>query len=229
MRVAVLYSGGKDSNLAAYRAFRAGHDLAVLITVVPHRQDSWMFHRPNVEHTWVQADCMGIGLELLSVSGEKEVEVKEMEQQLVPLVERYDLEALCTGAIASRYQKERVEALCSSLGIAELSPLWGADEESLIWEMLGLGFEIYFTSVSAEGLGKEWLGSQLDEARLQSLLRLRERSCINISGEGGEYETFVVDMPLFRRRIRVIKASTRWARNAGTWDIQRLEVVEKVG
>jgi len=163
----------------------------------------------------------------LAVSGEKEAEVQELQRQIIPLKGRLGFEALCTGAIASRYQRERVTRLCGELGLAELSPLWGVPEESLLRQLLGLGFEVYFSSVSAEGLGRDWLGSRLDEQRIQSLLRLKDRYCINASGEGGEYETFVCDSPLFRKRIRVIEAEANWAHNSGTWGIKRLETVEK--
>lgn len=227
MRVAVLYSGGKDSNLAAYYMLQAGHNIVALITAVPLRQDSWMFHHPNVEHAGVQAGCMGVRWERLTVSGKKEVEVQELQRQIITLKERLGFEALCTGAIASRYQRERVASLCSKLELTELSPLWGLQEESLLRELLSLGFEVYFSSVSAEGLGSEWLGSRLDEQRVQSLLRLKERYRINASGEGGEYETFVCDSPLFRKRIRVIEAESSWTHNSGTWNIKRLETVEK--
>jgi asparagine synthase (glutamine-hydrolysing) len=227
MRVAVLYSGGKDSNLAAYHTLQAGHNIVALITAVPLRQDSWMFHHPNVEHAGIQAGCMGVRWERLAVSGEKEVEVQELQRQIIPLKEKLGFEAICTGAIASRYQRERVVRLCGELGLAELSPLWGLQEESLLRELLFLGFEVYFSSVSAEGLGRDWLGSRLDEQRVQSLLRVKERYGINASGEGGEYETFVCDSPLFRRRIRVIEAEASWVHNSGTWDIKRLETVEK--
>jgi ABC transporter with metal-binding/Fe-S-binding domain ATP-binding protein len=227
MRVAVLYSGGKDSNLAAYRASKSGHDIVALITAVPFRQDSWMFHHPNVEHALVQAQCMGVGWERLPVSGEKEVEVKELQQKIALLKGKLALDAICTGAIASRYQRERVATLCSELGLAEFSPLWGEQEESLLKELLSLGFEVYFSSVSAEGLGREWLGSRLDEERIKSLLGLNRRYGINVSGEGGEYETFVCDSPLFQKRIRVIEAEASWAHNSGTWIIKRLETMEK--
>jgi len=227
MKVAVLYSGGKDSTLATYRAYRTGHEVVALITVVPRRQDSWMFHHPNTEHAGTQATCMGLPWVRVGLSGEKESEVGELQRQIQPLIGTLGAEAICTGAIASRYQRERVARMCSELGLAELSPLWGEPEGSLLDELLDLGFEVYFSSVSAEGLGRDWLGARLDRARVQSLLGLKERYGLNASGEGGEYETFVCDSPLFRKRIKVVEAEVVWGRNSGTWNIRRLEMVEK--
>jgi diphthine-ammonia ligase len=227
MKVAVLYSGGKDSNLAALRACKAGHEIVALISATPARQDSWMFHHPNVEYARIQAACMGIRWAKAEVSGEKESEVEELQRQIPVLIEGLGVGALCTGAIASRYQRERVARVCRELGLYELSPLWDEPEESLLNELLDLGFEVYFSSVSAEGLGRSWLGARLDRERVQSLLRLKEKYRINASGEGGEYETFVCDSPLFKKRIKVVEADVVWARNSGTWNIKQLETVEK--
>ena len=227
MRVAILYSGGKDSNLATLRIHRAGHEVVALVSVIAKRSDSWMFHIPNVELTKIQADCMGIPWERGAVSGEKEVEVQELSSTLSRLKDKWNIEGIGTGAIASRYQRERVDQICKNLGLEELSPLWGAPEEALLREILGLGFEVYFASVSAEGLGRDWLGSQLDKDRVRSLLKLKEKYGINASGEGGEYETFVCDSPLFKKKIKILEAETSWHHNAGTWSIKKFEVVNK--
>lgn len=227
MRVAILYSGGKDSTLSTYRILRAGHEIVALISVISRRNDSWMFHIPNVELTKVQAECMGIQWERVEVSGEKEVEVRELQSAISLMKGRLGIEALGTGAIASRYQKERVGSICRSMGLGEISPLWGSPEDALLRELLDLRFEIYFTSVSAEGLGRDWLGSRLGESRMASLLMLKGKYGINASGEGGEYETFVCDSPLFKRRIRVLESETIWQHNSGTWEIKKFETIEK--
>ncbi|MBM5805020.1 MAG: diphthine--ammonia ligase [Candidatus Verstraetearchaeota archaeon] len=227
MRVAILYSGGKDSNLATLRIHRAGHAVVALVSVIVNRPDSWMFHIPNVGLTNVQAGCMGIPWERAMVSGEKEVEVQELCSILSRLKDKWNIEGIGTGAIASRYQRERVGQICKRLDLEELSPLWGAPEGVLLGELLDLGFEVYFTSVSAEGLGRDWLGSRLDEDRVSSLLRLKGRYGINASGEGGEYETFVCDSPLFKKKIRILEAETSWHHNAGTWTIRKFKVANK--
>ncbi|MBC7120132.1 MAG: diphthine--ammonia ligase [Candidatus Methanosuratus sp.] len=227
MRVAVLYSGGKDSNLAACRVKSEGHKIACLISASPVRADSYMFHVPNVSFTRFQAECIGVPWREIRVSGIKEAEVSELAEALPEIADAHGIEAIATGAIASRYQKERVDLVCEEAGLAHISPLWQQDEEVLIREMIGLGFEVYFTSVSAEGFDPGWIGRRLDLSALEDLLRLRERYGINISGEGGEYETFVCNMPLFRRRIRITSAQKVWRRNLGHMEITGVELVEK--
>ncbi|MBC7112967.1 MAG: diphthine--ammonia ligase, partial [Candidatus Methanomethyliales bacterium] len=217
MRLAVLYSGGKDSNLALYRLLREGHEIASLLTVIPAKPDSWMFHRPNVEFAGLQAECMHFPWLSLRVSGEKEKEVTELIPALSRLKDQLKIEGIATGAISSNYQKSRVEKLCNTLGLKTISPLWGTPELELLSEILNLKFETYFTSVSAEGLDEEWLGKLLDWNRVERLLKLKEKYGLNPSGEGGEYETFVCDSPLFKRKLKVVEAETTWHHNSGTW------------
>ncbi len=227
MRLVVLYSGGKDSNLALYRLLKEGHEIISLLTTIPSRSDSWMFHRPNVELTKIQAECMDLPWQGCEVSGEKEKEVYELIPMLSLIKSRCDIDGIASGAIASRYQKDRVEKLCNFMDLKAVSPLWGKSEADLLAEILNLKFEVYFTSVSAEGLDMEWLGKVLDWDRANRLLKLREKYGLNPSGEGGEYDTFVCDSPLFKKKIRVIEAETFWYHNSGTWNIKRLELLEK--
>ncbi|MDI9644503.1 MAG: diphthine--ammonia ligase [Candidatus Verstraetearchaeota archaeon] len=227
MRVAVLFSGGKDSSLCIWRLKSMGHEVACLVSAIPRRDDSYMFHIPNVSLTRVQAGCMCIPWEGIPVSGEKEVEVSELAAAIPALQAQHGFDAMAAGAIASRYQRERIEALCASSGLRAVFPMWQEDEESLLREICALGFEVYFTSVAAEGLGPEWLGRRLDLRAVRDLLRLRERFRINVSGEGGEYETFVSDMPLFQRRINVTTAEFSWVRSSGTMRITGFALEEK--
>ena len=227
MKIAMLFSGGKDSNLALYRLVKSGHEVAALVTALPSRSDSWMFHYPNAHLASAQAECLGIPWESIRVSGEEGIEVEELERGIEAIKRRREIEALGTGAIASRYQRSRIAEVCSRLGLECASPLWGEDEESLLRELIGLNFEVYFASVSAEGLTREWLGRRLDQGALASLLSIKDRYKINISGEGGEYETFVADSPLFRRKIRITAASPSWSRNWGVWEISGYEIVKK--
>ncbi len=227
MRVAVLYSGGKDSNLAAWRAKSDGHELVCLISASPIRADSYMFHVPNIKLARYQARSIGVPWIEIEVSGSKELEVSELAEALPGIAESQRIDAIVSGAIASRYQKERVDKACQKAGLLHLHPLWQQDEESMIREMLGLGFETYFVSVSAEGLGQEWLGRRLDLDALRDLLRLRSKHGINVSGEGGEYETFVCDMPLFRDRIMITSTRKSWQRTSGSIEITGFQLVRK--
>ena len=106
MRVAVLYTGGKDSHYALLKALDQVHDVVCLITVVARREDSYMFHTVNVKWSLLHGEAMGTPQHLVEVSGEKEREVEELALHMERLVQRCQLEGLVTGAVASTYQKK---------------------------------------------------------------------------------------------------------------------------
>lgn len=225
MRVVVLYSGGKDSNLALYYLMVNGYEVDSLLTVIPKKFDSWMFHKPNVELAKIQAECVGLNWKYLEVSGEKDMELQELKDFLSSM---RNIDGIATGVIASKYQKEKIVDICESLGFKSIFPLWGKSELSLLNEIISLNFEVYFSSVSAEGLGKEWLGRKLDFESIKLLMKIREKYGINLSGEGGEYETFVCDSPLFKMKIKVLESETIWKRNYGYWIIKKYSLLPKI-
>jgi uncharacterized protein (TIGR00290 family) len=87
-------------------------------------------------------------------------------------------------------------------------------------EEIAAGMEIIVTSVSAEGLGEEWLGRRLDERAVEELLSLSKKFGFNPAGEGGEYETLVLNAPFFRHRLEVREVKREWQKTRG---VLRLE------
>jgi ABC transporter with metal-binding/Fe-S-binding domain ATP-binding protein len=214
--IGVLVSGGKDSTFALKWILDCGHPSLLLISALPEREDSWMFHTPNLSLIDKFAECVGLPLLKIRVSGEREKEVEE----LVSALRGLDLEVLVSGAIASSYQKKRIDALCLSLGIKHLAPLWGRDPVEVLREEIESGMEIIVTSVSAEGLGEEWLGKRLDKKTMEELLSLSKKFGFNPAGEGGEYETLVLNAPFFKHRLEVREVKREWQ---GTRGVLRLE------
>ncbi|MEM2450632.1 MAG: TIGR00289 family protein [Nitrososphaerota archaeon] len=225
LKVAALFSGGKDSIYAVYRALLEGNSVEYLVTVVTSNPNSWMFHRINVEMTRYQADAIGIKQIMVPSMGIKEKEVEDLKVALKGLS---DVEGLVSGVIASRYQRSRIEKICDELGLKCIAPLWGMEPERLLREQYALRFETIVTSVSAEGLDKSWLGRKLDEAAIEELRRLNEKFGINMCFEGGEGETFVLDCPIFRKKLRVKEAVKKWFGDWGVYEILSLECVDKV-
>jgi predicted ATP pyrophosphatase (TIGR00289 family) len=108
-----------------------------------------------------------------------------------------------------------------------LAPLWGRQPAEVLKEAISSGFEIVITSVAAEGFDESWLGRRLDESCCRELLKLCERFGIDPVGEGGEYETFVTDGPLFKKRIRILKAKRKWEGTRGHYLIEQATLEEK--
>lgn len=224
MRVAVLVSGGKDSALALHRALEEDFEVECLVTMVPQREDSWMFHFPDVGLVRLFAEAAGFRLVVGETVGVKEEELKDLERVLGGL----DVEGVVCGAVASGYQRGRVEGVCGRLGLVSVCPLWGEDEVGLLRELVGLGFEVVVSRVAALGLGVEWLGRRLDEDAIGELVALNRRFGVSVVGEGGEYETLVLDAPFFReKRIELVEVERVWEGQSGYLKVKKARLVDK--
>ena len=141
--------------------------------------------------------------------------------------EAFGLEGVCTGALASVYQKSRVERVCKDLDLECISPLWGTDAEQYLRQLVKDGFVVMVVSVSALGLDRRWLGRVLDDAAIDELVALSRKFRFHPGLEGGEGETFVLDCPLFRATVEVGRAETRWKGDSGTYEILDARLVPK--
>lgn len=209
MKVAVLYSGGKDSCAALHRARHDGHAIECLVGVVPESRDSFMYHVPGTEIMDLFPDALGE--RLVKVAAPQTDELRPLKNALAGL----DIGGVVSGAVRSEFQKLRLDRICGELGVEHLAPFWHADPERHIRDILAAGFEVIFTGVAAEGLGEDWLGRKFDEKALGDLLSLRGRVGINLEGEGGEYETLAVFGPTHKRRIVLDEFSRDWRRDSG--------------
>ncbi|CAD5244832.1 diphthine--ammonia ligase [Thermococcus camini] len=206
MRVAVLYSGGKDSNYALYWALRQGFEVRYLVSMVSESDESYMYHVPNIHLTELQAKAIGIPLVKGFTSGEKEKEVEEMKAVL----EGLKIDGVVAGALASEYQKKRVDRVAKELGIESFAPAWHRDPIEYMCEIISI-FDVVMVGTAAYGLDESWLGRRIDEKALEELVKLHEKYKIHVAGEGGEFETFVRDAPFFRARIVFDEVEKKWS------------------
>ena len=107
------------------------------------------------------------------------------------------------------------------------APLWKKNSEKILRNLIELGYEAIITSVKADGFSEEWLGRKIDESCLSDLLKLNEKYGIHLMGEGGEYETFVLDGPIFHQKIEILKARKIWEGIRGELKIEEVKLVEK--
>jgi len=201
-----LFSGGKDSLYATYLAIKEGHEVACLLSLEPERDDSYMFHVPNISLTSFQAEAMGIPLVKKTVKGEKEKEVEELDVIVGEFVKNKEIDGIITGAIESNYQRERVQKIADHYGIFHYAPLWKTDTNGYMEALIKNGFKVIIVSVSALGLDESFLGRVIDLEILEKLKNLNKKYGVHIAGEGGEYETFVVDAPIFKKKLIIEKS-----------------------
>ena len=223
MDLAALVSGGKDSIFALYKAQKMGHNIKVLLTMIPKRSDSYMFHFPNINLTKYVSEALEIPIVTGKTSGVKE---KELED-LMLLLSSIEVDGVVTGAIQSSYQKKRIDKICKELGLKSISPLWHQEPIEIMRELLDLKFNIIFVGIFAFGLDQSWLGKEITRKRLKELVELNKKYQISLVGEGGEYESFVLDAPIFKKSIKIIKSEIKLDNDSGVFEIKEVELVAK--
>ncbi len=223
VQVAALFSGGKDSTYAAYVASQRGWDVTHLLSVLPEDRDSMLFHTPNLHMTSLQAEAMGLPLVQETAQAGEEGELDALRR----VFRKVPVDGVVVGAIASDYQHERVNRVADEVGLRVFAPLWRHDPRRLVLDYLSAGFEIVFSSVSAEGLDASWLGRRWDDRVVADLLRLQEIHGVHPCGEGGEFETLVLGAPLFQRRIEILRALPDWHGSAGIWRVEEARLAPK--
>jgi len=223
MRLASLFTGGKDSTYATRLTEKGGDEVAHLVTMIPRRVDSWMFHTVNIHLSGMVAEALGIDHVVGTTEGEKERELEDLRETLAGL----DVDGVVSGAIASSYQRSRVDGICDELGFEHRVPLWGRGGRALLEEMLSEGLVIVVTAVAALGLDSLWLGRVLDDAAVEELAGLNRRFGVDVCGDGGELETLVLDAPWFRRRLEITKATTMWDGISGRYQVEEARLFSK--
>ncbi len=223
MRAACLFSGGKDSTYSVYVAMQRGWEVASLLTIRPADPESMMFHVPNLSVTALQAEAMGLPLLEETAKPGEEGELDALRQ----VFRRAQADGIVVGAIASDYQYSRVNRIAAELGLRTFAPLWRQDPERLVHDFLAAGLRIVFSSVSADGFDASWLGRAWGGATVTELLRLHRTRGIHPCGEGGEFETLVLDAPFFKKAIEVLEATPLWRGTSGVWRVDRAQLVAK--
>jgi ABC transporter with metal-binding/Fe-S-binding domain ATP-binding protein len=203
MKLASLFSGGKDSVYSTYLAKQEGHEIVCLISIFSENKESFMFHTPSISKVEKQAEVIGIPLLIWKTKGEKEKELIDLKNAIKKAVKVYEIEGIVTGAIQSVYQASRIQKICDDLGIKCINPLWQKDEEKYLEELINSGFEVIIVGVFAYPLNESWLGRKIDSRFIKEIIELNRKYKIHVAGEGGEFESFVLNCPLFSKCLKV--------------------------
>ncbi len=220
MKLGVLFSGGKDSCYAMYKAMEVD-DVVCLISILSENPESYMFHTPNIGLTKLQAEAVGLPLLQRTTKGAKEEELEDLKAAISEASKRFGIEGVVTGAVKSVYQSERMQRICDELGLECVNPLWHMDEKKLLEELLEKGFKVMISGVFAYPLGSKWLGRIIDRTAMEELVGLREKYDISPVGEGGEIETTVLDAPFFRKALEVTGSRVQWEGDSGWLEVRK--------
>jgi len=222
MTVSALVSGGKDSIYSAYLADTQGWPVDELVTIVPADPDAMMFHTPNLGCVALQAEAWGKRHRRVPVAGTGETaELDALRSAL-----EGDWGPVVAGAVESSYQWARLLRVAEEVGRRVYVPLWRKDPARVVREEIAAGLDIRLVHLAAEPLTPELLGRRLEAGLLDELERRgREVRPVNVAGEGGEFETLVVDAPFFRRRLELDQVATTVTRSTATLSVTRSHLV----
>jgi diphthine-ammonia ligase len=224
MTVTALVSGGKDSIYAAHLADTQGRTVDELVVLRPEDPNSMMFHSPNLDLVELQASAWDKRYRSVPVPGPRE------EDELAALERALSNGPgwVVAGAIQSSYQWARLLRVAARVGRPLYTPLWRKEPGRVVREEIAAGLDIRLVHLAAETLDSDLLGRRLDLALLQELER---RSATvrrtNVAGEGGEYETAVVDAPFFASRIELSEAVRTVGPSSSRLEVRAARLVEK--
>jgi diphthine-ammonia ligase len=222
MKVVALWSGGKDSSLACYKAMKDAHDVALIVTFI--------WERPSLAHS----------LSLIKLQSEAcrkplfEAKVKEpyfdaYRETISELSKEYGIEAVVTGDISyvDSFHGNWIDDVCNGTGVEVIKPLWGLNRSRILEELITNGFKIIFTCAKQPWFTEEWLGRTLDRQCVKDLRELNEKYGVDMCGEMGEYHTMTLDAPMFSKTVQISEFKRRKIDNAFILEPIRLSLAAK--
>jgi ABC transporter with metal-binding/Fe-S-binding domain ATP-binding protein len=227
MKLAALFSGGKDSTYAIHLAKKLGHTVDVLLTLYPHSDESHLLHYPNINFTPLQSKSMKIPQFMeKTISNDPENETEKLNNLITNAKQNYSIEGIVHGGILSDYQRNNFSSVCKKNQLEILSPLWNKDPESYMKALIDENFEYIISTVSSDGLNDSWLGQTIDETNLNELRKLQKKFGFNLNFEGGEAETFVTNCPLFEKPLLIQDSTTEWDGYRGRFEILEAKLID---
>ncbi len=220
----VSWSGGKDSCLACYRAIVSGINVRYLLNMITEDGQWSRSHGLSTELLRVQAKALGIPL--VQKQTTKASYETDFKNTLLAFQQGGITEGVF-GDIDFNEHRQWIDRVCSAGGLTPLFPLWEQDQEEILKDFIRSGFESVVVATRADLLGEEWLGRKVDAAFLTDLKELGKTRSITLCGEAGEYHTFVINGPLFSRRIEIQEASKELKDGHWFFRISRCELKSK--
>lgn len=228
MKVACLFSGGKDSTYSLYLAKQRGLSVDCLLTLIPNSEESYLFHSPNIWATQLQSKALQIPIltkKINSISIDDEC--NKLDELISQAKSDYKIEGIVHGGIRSNFQKNKFNKICEKYNLKLISPLWQMDEYNYMNQLLKNSFVIQIISVSSMGLDASFLGIILNYSTLDDLYRLSKKYGFNLSFEGGEAETIVLDCPIFKKRLEILTSKIHWDGQRGIVEISDISLLDK--
>lgn len=197
-RIALSWSGGKDSTMAAYQLLASQkYEIATLLTTVTEEFERISMHGVRRELLERQARSLGIALRTVLIPKECTNEIYEVRMR--EALEDFKAQGISKVAFGDlfladvkQYRDERL----AQVQMSGLYPIWMRDTDELVRTFIGLGFKAFLTCVDTEAIDASFAGRQIDQQLLKDLPENAD-PC----GEYGEYHSFVYAGPIFAQPI----------------------------
>jgi uncharacterized protein (TIGR00290 family) len=163
---------------------------------------------------------MNIPLLIHKTLGIKEEELKDLKQAIKTAKEKYGIQGIVTGALHSEYQRSRIQKICDELELECINPLWHMNEIEYLKKLVASKFKVIIIGVFAYPLDQTWLQREINDKFIEEVIDLKDEYKIHPAGEGGEFETFVVNCPLFERELKIIKHEAEGKGNSWKLNIE---------
>jgi uncharacterized protein (TIGR00290 family) len=196
MRVVSLWSGGKDSCFACYKAIIEGHQVVSLFNFIEKDEKTSLSHGLSPEI--IEKQARSIGIPLMQKAMPKATYREDFKKLVLEWKEKENIRGVVFGDIYLQEHKDWIDKVCAESNVEAIFPIWMIDTKELAEKIIDSGFKAIVVSVRADiEASEKWLGSIIDKDFIQGLA-----PGIDPCGENGEFHTFVFDGPLFKQPVR---------------------------
>ncbi|MFW6139526.1 MAG: diphthine--ammonia ligase [Spirochaetota bacterium] len=202
--VAISWAGGKDSSLACHRAMQAGYKVSCLINFITLDAKASMTHGLSSELLRTQSSAMGIPIIQKRTTW---INYEQTLKNTMNELKEEGIQGMVFGEIDLKPHKDWIEKICRDIGFIPVLPLWGSRPDEILSELVEEGFKMVVVSAREGHPGWEWLGEEINRESIKKLHSLRDKFGLHMCGENGEYHTFVLDGPIFKTRINILKTN----------------------
>lgn len=196
-KVALSFSGGKDSCLALYELQQRHIEVACLITTVWTENLSSVAHGEDLEKLKDQARALNIPIHFARTTFESYLD--DFVEQLQIIKQRYHIDGIAFGDIYIAGHRAWGEDLAAKVQLKPIYPLWNEKENMLnmLQQFVDLGFQAEIIKIDPEKLPENWLGRRLDQSFISDIAAYKN---VCPMGESGEYHTTVFAGPIFQEK-----------------------------
>lgn len=210
MKAVSLWSGGKDSCFAFYKARNSGYDIKYLLNFTSSENPGTSISH-GISAGLINDQASSVGVPILQRCAFTRTYEAEFKKTAIAL-KKEGIDKIVFGDIYLREHRDWIDKICGILKVEPIFPIWRTDTDALLKEFIDEGFESLIVSVRKDALGEKWLGKKLDAEFMDEIYKLAD---IDPCGEKGEFHTVVLNGPCFQKRIEIIEtemtaSSTYW-------------------